>query len=329
VKAIIARAAGPPDVLRLEDTDVPTIGPREVLVEVAVAGVNFADIVLRRGGMSTRFPHVPGVEGAGTVVAVGAEVGTVSVGDRVAYCPVAEASAIGSYAQLHAVAEAQTVPLPDGISFDDAAALLVQGLTAHYLVNDQCPVGPGVIVLVHAAAGGTGALVTRWLKHLGATVVATVSSEAKEAVARAAGADHVVRYDRDDFAAAARALTGGRGVDYVIDGVGQSTFEKDLEAVRIRGHICLFGRADGFPAPVQPFAIVPKSITLSGGYMVNFLRNRDEVLTKSAELWHAVSEGWLRPTSVRQLPLADAADAHRAIEDRSSVGKLTLAVPPA
>lgn len=326
MRAAVARAAGGPDVLCEQEVPAPSAGPGEVLVDVSVAGVNFADLVMRRGGLSTRFPFVPGVEGAGVVTQLGDGVQHLRLGDRVAYAPVAAASGIGSYAEHHAVDAAQVVVLPDHVSFADAAAVLVQGLTAHYLVHDQCPISTDTVVLVHAASGGTGLLVTRWLTHLGATVIGTVSSEAKAELARAAGAAHVIRYDEVDFVAATRALTHGRGVDYVIDGVGRGTFAGDLEAVRVRGHICLFGRAAGFPEPVQPFAIVPKSITISGGYMVNFLRDRAEVTAKAAELWQGLAGGWLRPPVVEQLPLGDAAVAHRLIEDRTSVGKLTLVV---
>jgi NADPH2:quinone reductase len=286
--------------------------------------VNFADVVMRQGLTRTPFPLTPGLEGAGVVDAVGPGVVDTNPGDRVAWAPVKGSSTIGAYAELAVVGADQALPVPDDVDLQLAAALPLQGLTAHYLATEQHPVGPGSVVLVHAGAGGTGRLVVQWCHHLGATVIATVSTDAKAAVARAAGADHVIRYDRDDFVAEALRLTDGRGVDYVVDGVGASTFTKDLQAVAERGRICVFGMASGPPAAFNPLELMSRSIVVAGGSMTMFLRTRDEVLAKAADVWRGVAEGWLDQQVHAVLPLEQAAEAHRLLAGRDTTGKLLL-----
>jgi NADPH2:quinone reductase len=325
VKAIVATEPGAPSTLHLREVEDPTPGPGQVLVEVAYAGVNFADVGMRRGDAATPFPFVPGVEGSGRVVAVGRDVDVIE-GTRVAWAPVKRSSSIGSYAELVVVGGEQILPLPDDVTLLAAAAITLQGLTAHYLVNEQHPIGPGTTVLVHAAAGGTGRAVVQWAKHLGATVFGTVSTAEKGASARAAGADHVILYTDVDFADEVLRLTGATGVDYIVDGVGAGTFRQDLRAVAARGRICVFGRAAGPPEAISPLELVPRSITVSGGYMTNFLRTREEVERKADELWTAVRDGWLQPTLHSLRPLADAAAAHDALESRQTTGKLVLEV---
>lgn len=325
VRAVTVDAPGDPSVLRLAERPTPDVGPREVLVATAFAGVNFADVLMRQGLSNSGYPLVPGVEGSGVVVALGSDVSEVRVGDRVAWAPVKRASNIGSYAELSVIGVEQALPVPDDIPLDTAAAMALQGLTAHYLVHDQHPIEPGTTVLVHAGAGGTGRLVVQWLASLGAEVIATVGSEEKRAVARDAGARHVINYREVDFADEVLALTEGRGVDYVVDGVGAGTFRGDLRAVADRGRICVFGRAAGVPEQFSPIELVFRSITVSGGYMTNFLRDRAEVLRKASELWAAVRDNALTPLTTT-LPLEEAHEAHARIESRASVGKFVLEV---
>ena len=315
MRAIVATEAGEPDVLELQQRDEPEAGPEHELVRVAYAGVNFADVVMRAGETGMPFPLLPGVEGAGTTVD----------GARVAWAPVKRGSSIGSYAELVAVHREQLLPLPDDISFQTAAAITLQGLTAHYLVHDIREVGPGTTVLVHAGAGGTGRTVVQWLAHLGAEVIATVGTDEKASIARAAGAAHTIVYTQVDFVDSVRRLTDRRGVDYIVDGVVGTTFKDDLRAIADRGHIAVFGRAGGLPPLFSPLELLGKSVTVAGGMMSNFLRDRQEVLRKADDVWRGVRDGWLAPVA-RVLPLAEAADAHRLLEGRQTTGKLVLEI---
>jgi NADPH2:quinone reductase len=312
VKAIRIDAPGDPSVLCVTDIDRPSPPPGDELVEVAYAGVNFADIALRRGELKIPLPCVPGLEGAGHT----------EDGTPVSWAPVLGAAALGSYAQYVSVPAAQLLPLPDDIPLRTAAAVTLQGLTACYLAQDVVAVGPGVTVLVHAAAGGTGSLTVQWLKRLGATVIGVVSSRTKAAVALECGADHVIV---GSFVKETLRLTGGRGVDYIIDGVG-ATFRDDLAAVRTRGTICVFGQAGGFPQAFNPLELMARSVAVRGGYLVNFLRDRDEVLGKADAVWDGVRNGWLKPPTVREFGLEGASGAHSLLESRGSTGKLLLRV---
>jgi NADPH2:quinone reductase len=312
--------------LEFTSADDPAPGAGEVLVAVAYAGLNFADVAMRTGLAGMPFPFVPGLEGSGRVVAIGAGVDDVAVGDRVAWCPTAAATTLGAYAELVSLPLGQVLAVPDDVSLLDAAAMALQGLTAHYLVTARAPIGPGTTVLVHAGAGGTGRLVVQWAAHLGATVLATVSSDAKAASARAAGAHEVIRYDEVDFADEARRLTGGVGVDYIVDGVAGSTFRGDLRALADRGTICVFGVAGGVPEPFSPMELFPRSLTVTSGSLTNFMRTRAEVVTKADELWSARREGWLVPLVEHRYPLAEAAAAQAALESRATIGKVVLEV---
>lgn len=328
MRAVVVSAFGAPPQLVPGEVPDPTVGPGQALVAVSYAGVNFADVVMRRGEAMTPAPFVPGVEGSGRIVALAPDVHEpgLDVGTRVAWAPTARASSIGSYAELLAVGVGQLLPLPDEVSLLDAAAMTLQGLTAHYLANEKVRIVPGTTVLVHAAAGGTGRLVVQWTKHLGATVIATVSSDHKADVARRAGADHVVRYDEVDFADEVLRLTGGRGVDYIADGIAAGTIRPGLRALARRGHLCLYGRAAGVPDPISPLELLPKSLTLSGGLMSNFLLDRDEVLAKAGDVWRGMRDGWLTPEIHQVHDLVDAAAAHDALEHRRTTGKLVLRV---
>lgn len=323
MRAIRVTEIGEAEVANLATVAIPEPGPGEALVRVAYAGVNFADVWMRRGaiGAAMPVPFTPGLEAAGTVAAVGEGVTEVEVGDRVTYCIIP-----GSWAEYQAVHASQLIPLPDDIPFDRAAAAILQGLTAHYLVHEEYPIVPGSNVLVHAAAGGMGLFLIQWLKHMGARVIGTVSSDEKAAIARRTGADDVIVYTRQDFGEEAKALTSGRGVDYIIDGVGQTTFLKNLDAVRVRGTICVFGHSSGPAEPFAPFLLMPKSITLAGGMMHNFLQTREDLLRRAADVFQGLREGWLDVHIDRVFPLEQAADAHRRLESRASVGKLLLEV---
>jgi NADPH:quinone reductase len=323
MKAIRVTRAGDPNVLQPEDIPRPQPGPGEALVRVHVAGVNFADIYFRNGSarIPTPFPFTPGIEGAGVVEAVGEGVSEVKAGDRVAY-----ASGPGSYAQYQVVKAMQLAPLPKELSFESGAAAILQGLTAHYLLHEFYPVKRGSTVLVHAAAGGMGLILVQWLKHLGAVAIGTVSTEAKARIARQAGADHVIHYTTEDFAEEAKHITGGKGVDYIIDGVGKTTFTKNLDALRHRGWATIYGMASGPAEPVVPNSLMTKALTISGGSLFNFIATRQELLVRAGDVFSGLQEGWLTLHIDRTLPLAEAAEAHRLLETRQTTGKLILKV---
>ena len=323
---IQALAPGGPDVLRLSDLPEPALSPGTVLVAVAAAGVNFIDTYRRSGLYPMDFPHVVGGEGAGVVTATAPGVGNLAVGDRVAWV----AGSTGSYAEVVAVDAAAAVPVPDEIPLDVAAALLLQGMTAHYLVDSTFPVRPGQTVLVHAGAGGVGLLLTQLAVTRGARVLTTVSTEEKAALSRAAGASDVIRYDQledlsDDLPAAVRALTGGEGVDTVFDGVGRSTFDASLASLRRRGGLALFGGASGPVPPVDPQRLNGAgSVYLTRPTLAHYTATRAELLARSTDLFTAVAAGTLTVRVGATFPLARAGEAHRALEARATTGKVLL-----
>lgn len=322
MKAIRVANYGDSSALRLEELPQPKPGAGEALIGVHAAGVNYADIYFRNGSarMPIPFPFTPGIEAAGVVEAVGEGVSEVKPGDRVAYAT----TSLGSYAEYHVVKATQLAPLPKEVSFDDGAAVILQGLTAHYLLHEFYPIRRGSTVLVHAAAGGMGLLLVQWLKHMGAVAIGTVSTEEKAKVARQAGADHVILYTRQDFAEETKRLTRGAGVDYVIDGVGKTTFLKNFEALRNRGWATIFGMASGPADPVVPNSLMTKSITISGGALFNYMVTRDELLARARDVFRGLEEGWLKLHVDRAFPLGEAAEAHRLLEGRQTVGKLIL-----
>jgi len=325
VRAIQASAAGGPDVLELVDLPDPTPAADEVLVRVRAAGVNFIDTYRRAGVYPMPFPHVVGSEGAGEVVAVGADVAEVAVGDRVAW-----SSAPGSYAELVRVRESQTLLIPAGVSDRVAAALPLQGITAHYLVTSVFPVQPGQDVLVHAGAGGVGLLLTQLAAARGARVITTVGSADKERLSREAGAADVIRYrELDDLTrdlpAEVRALTGGLGVHAVYDSVGKDTFDASLASLRRRGMLVLFGASSGAVPPLDPQRLnAAGSVFLTRPKLDDHTATRDELTWRARELFDAVRAGTLDVRIGATYPLADAADAHRALESRSTTGKVLL-----
>ncbi len=325
MRAIEALAPGGPDVLRLVEVPDPEPGPGDVLVRVSAAGVNFIDTYRRSGLYTVPFPHVVGSEGSGVVVDVGADVADVAVGDRVAW-----SSAPGSYAELVVVAARDTLPVPDDVDDATAAALPLQGMTAHYLVASTFPVTPGQDVLVHAGAGGVGLLLTQLAVARGARVLTTVGTPEKEELSRAAGASDVIRYTEladltADLPARARELTGGAGVHTVFDGVGRSTFEASLASLRPRGGLALFGGASGPVPPVDPQRLNSGgSLYLTRPTLAHYTATREELLWRAGELFSAVAAGGLDVRVGAAYPLAEAADAHRALEGRATTGKVLL-----
>jgi NADPH2:quinone reductase len=318
--AIQVEKTGGPEVLRLVERDPGGPGPGQARVRVAAAGVNFIDVYFRTGLYPRPLPFVAGLEGAGTVEAVGPGVHGLAAGDRVAW-----ASAPGSYAETVVAPVAGLVRVPDRVADDLAAAAMLQGMTAHYLVHALREPHPGDWALVHAASGGTGLLLVQMLKHAGVRVLGTCSSEEKAALVAKAGADRAVLYTREDFAAAAREATGGRGVDVVYDGVGKATFDGSLASLRPRGLLALFGQASG---PVPPFDLqrlnAGGSLVVTRPSLAHFTATREELEHRAGAVLGAVAEGWLDVRIGARFPLAEAAAAHRALEGRATTGKVLL-----
>lgn len=320
MKAIRVAETGGPEVLELSEVPDPTPGEGEALVRVERAGVNFIDVYHRTGLYRKDLPFTPGVEGAGVVEAVGAGVSRVSPGDRVAW-PMTP----GSYAELAAVPAWKLVRLPAGVSMEVGAALMVQGMTAHYLARSTYPVGPDDVALVHAAAGGTGLLLVQLAKSQGATVIGTCSTEEKAERARAAGADHVIRYTETPFQPEVMRLTDGRGATVVYDSVGKTTFRDSLESLRPRGMLVLFGQSSGKVDPFDPGVLASRgSLYLTRPSLANYTRDAEEVEWRGSELMERVEDGELDVRIHDVLPLDRAAEAHRLLEGRKTSGKLLL-----
>lgn len=323
--AIIATAAGGPDVLDFIEVDDPTPGLRDLLVRTVAAGVNFIDTYRRSGVYPMTYPHVVGSEGAGEVVAVGAQVEGFAVGDLVAW-----ADAPSSYAELVVVPARVALPVPAGVDPLVAAALPLQGMTAHYLVASTFPVSEGQDVLVHAGAGGVGLLLTQLAVARGARVISTVGTPEKEELARAAGATDVIRYTEladltEELPAIVRGLTGGKGVHTVFDGVGRTTFDASLASLRPRGGLALFGGASGQVPPVDPQRLNRAgSVFLTRPTLAHYTASPEETRWRAGELFAAVADGSLDVRIGAQFPLEEAAEAHRALEGRATTGKVVL-----
>jgi len=320
VKAIRIHETGGPEVLRLEEVPDPQPGPGDAVVRLEAIGLNFIEVYHRTGLYRSALPFTPGGEGAGRVVAVGQDVSGIKPGDRVA-----STSLRGSYAELAWAPIDKLVPVPDEVETSVAAAVLLQGLTAHYLVTSTYPLAQGSWCLIHAAAGGVGLLLCQMAKARGARVIGTVSTEEKAALATQAGADHVVLYTRQDFVSEARRLTGGRGVAVVYDSVGESTFEGSLNSLAPRGMLVLFGQSSGPVPPVDPQVLNAKgSLYLTRPTLTHYTASRDELLTRARDLFAWMEAGKLQVRIDRTYPLADAAAAHRALEGRETKGKVLL-----
>ncbi|MHA7145979.1 quinone oxidoreductase family protein [Arthrobacter sp. TmT3-37] len=316
--AIVVSEPGGPDVLTLATVDRPDAGPGQLLVKVAAAGVNFIETYQRSGAYPMQYPFTPGAEAAGTVEAVGADVRGFETGDRVAF-----AEGKGTYGEFAVVDADKALPVPDGVDLETAAALPLQGMTAHYLINSTFAVQPGQTVLAHAGAGGVGLLLIQLLKAKGARVITTVSTPEKEELARGAGADEVLRYE--DFAGAVRDLTDGTGVDVVYDGVGRATFDESLRSLRIRGTLVLYGAASGPVPPVDPQRLNSGgSIFLTRPTLAHYLLTPEERRWRSEELFGAVAAGQLDVRVGARYALADAARAHEDLQARRTTGKVLL-----
>lgn len=320
MKAIRVEQPGGPEKLQLKDIEVPEPKPEEVLVKVDASGVNFIDVYHRTGLYKLPLPFTPGMEGAGIVERVGARVIDWSPGDRVAWAMTA-----GSYAEYVTIPESKLVRVPDGVDTHTAAAMMLQGMTAHYLTRSTFPLKRGDTALVHAAAGGAGLLITQLAKNAGARVIGTVSTEEKAKLARDAGADEVIRYTNQDFEAETKRITNGKGVDVVYDSVGATTFEKSLNSLRPRGMMVSFGQSSG---PIPPFEISilnqKGSLFLTRPSLAHHVLTREELIWRADELFTAVLEGTVKVRIDKEYAIAEAAQAHRDLEGRKTSGKLLL-----
>ncbi|HTY63400.1 MAG TPA: quinone oxidoreductase [Acidobacteriota bacterium] len=320
MKAIRVRETGGPEKLLYEDLPVPSPGPGKVLVKIHAIGLNFIDVYYRTGLYKSPLPFTPGMEAAGTVEAVGDKVSGLKPGDRVAY-----AGALGAYAEYSEVNAAQLVPLPGDIDFQSAAALMLQGMTAHYLTHSTFPLRKGETLLLHAAAGGVGLLLIQIAKKIGARVIGTVSTEEKASLARSAGADHIIFYAREDFELEVKRITGGTGVDVVYDSVGKTTFEKSLNCLRRRGMMVLFGQSSGPVPPLEPGILNSKgSLYLTRPGLPHYTATREELLWRTGDLFQWISDQSLRLRIDRIYPLKEAARAHEALESRETAGKVLI-----
>jgi NADPH2:quinone reductase len=320
MKIIQIAETGGPEVMKLLDAPIPTPGKGQALIRVAASGVNFIDVYFRIGLYKAELPFTPGNEAAGTVEAVGEGVTDLKPGDRVAY-----AMHRGSYAEYTVVPTSVLVKLPDGVDFNTAAAAMLQGMTAHYLTHSSYPLKKGDTCLIHAAAGGAGRLAVQMAKMLGATVYGTAGTDEKAEIAKSAGADECIVYTRQDFVAEVKKLTGGKGLDVVYDSVGASTFLKDLDLIRPRGMMVLFGQSSGAVAPFDPSLLNQKgSLFLTRPSLAHHCLTREELLWRSGDVLGWIDSGRLELRIDKVYGLEDAPQAHRDLESRKTAGKLLL-----
>src|SRR6201993_1866291 len=320
MKAIQVKHPGGPEAMELVDLPVPQPKANEAVVKLSASGVNFIDVYFREGRYKAVPPFVLGQEGAGVVNAVGSEVTTVRNGDRVAWTGV-----MGSYAEYAAVPADRLGAIPDGVTDEQAAATMLQGMTAHYLSHDTYPLKRGETALVHAAAGGVGLLLVQMAHNIGARVLATVSTEEKAKLARQAGADEIILYSQLDFEAETKRLTGWKGVDVVYDSVGKTTFEKGLNVLRPRGMMALFGGSSGAVPPFDPIILTQKgSLFLTRPSLGNYIATREELLARSGAVFAMIASGTLKLRIQHTYSLDEAQRAHRELEGRKTTGKLLL-----
>ena len=319
-EVIRIHATGGPEVLRFEQVDVGEPGPGQLRIRQHAAGVNFIDIYHRTGLYPQPLPFIPGQEGAGVVEAVGEGVTGFRPGDRVAY-----AGSTGGYADERLIDAGRAVKLPDAVGFDVAAAMMLRGMTVQVLLREVHRVAPGETILVHAAAGGVGLILCQWAKALGATVIGTVSTDAKADVARAHGCDHPIVYTREDFAAEVDRITGGARLPVVYDSVGRDTFLKSIDCLAKRGLMVSFGNASGPPEPIAPSLLQQKgSLFLTRPTLFHYIAARDELERSASELFDMVASGKVRIDIGQRFPLRDAAAAHRALESRATSGSTII-----
>jgi len=320
--AIRVHETGGPDVLQWEPVKIGEPGPGQIRLRQEAAGLNFIDVYHRTGLYPLPLPFTPGVEGAGVVEAVGPDVTNLSIGDRVAY-----GGPIGGYAEVRLIDADRVVKLPDAISPEQAAAMMLQGMTAHMLLRKVFDVKAGDTILVHAAAGGVGLILCQWAKALGATVIGTVGSDEKAALATAHGCDHPIVYTREDFVAEVDRITNGAKLPVVYDGVGRDTFMKSLDCLRPRGLMVSYGNASGAVDPVSPNLLAQKgSLFLTRPTLYNYTLDRSDLEQAATELFEMVTSGKVRIEIKQRFPLKDAAEAHRALEARKTSGSTILTI---
>jgi NADPH2:quinone reductase len=320
MQAIQVEQVGGPEAMEVVDLPMPQPKANEAVVKLAASGVNFIDVYFREGRYKAPLPFVPGQEGAGTVTAVGPEARSVKAGDRVAWCGL-----LGAYAEYAAVPADRLVPIPQSVSDQQAAATMLQGMTAHYLSHDTFPLKKGETALVHAAAGGVGLLLVQMAHNIGARVIATVSTEEKACLARQAGADDVILYTQSDFEVETKRLTGGKGVDVVYDSVGKTTFEKGLNLLRPRGMMVLFGGSSGAVPLFDLIQLSQKgSLYVTRPSLTNYIAGREELVARSESVFGMIASGKLNLRIEHKYPLGEAQRAHRDLEARKTTGKLLL-----
>ena len=320
MKVIQIKQTGGPEVMEVVDLPVPQPKPNEAVVKIQAVGVNFIDVYNREGRYKQPLPLVLGQEGAGTVSAVGSDVRNVKVGDRVAYTLV-----LGSYAEYAAVPADKLVKIPEGVSEREAAAAILQGMTAHYLVYDTYPLKKGETALVHAAAGGVGLLLVQMAHNIGARVIGTVSTGEKAKLARDAGADDIILYTQTDFEAETKRLTGGKGIDVVYDSVGKTTFEKGLNLLRPRGMMALYGGSSGAVPPFDPIILTQKgSLFLTRPSLGAYVLTPEELQKRASAVFGMIRDGQLKLRTEHIYPLSQAQQAHKDLEGRKTTGKLLL-----
>ncbi len=320
MKAIQVKQAGGPEAMELVDLPIAQPKPNQAVVKLAASGINFVDVYFREGRYPAPLPLVLGQEGAGVVTAVGAEVKSVKPGDRVAW-----AGLLGSYAEYAAMDADRLVPIPPGVTEQQAAAAMVQGMTAHYLSHNTYPLKRGETALVHAAAGGVGLLLVQMAHNIGARVIGTVSTDEKAKLAREAGADEVMLYTQSDFESDTKRLTSGQGVDVVYDSVGKTTFEKGLNVLRPRRMMVLFGASSGAVPAFDLMVLLQKgSLYVTRPTLANYIATRDELLARSGAVFGMIAAGKLKLRIQHTYPLAQAQQAHRDLEGRKTTGKLLL-----
>lgn len=320
MRAIQVSRVGGPQVLQLCELDRPTITSEQALIEVELAGVNFIDIYHRLGKYPMKLPYIPGVEGVGTIAELDSGAPSdLRVGDRVGWV-----MASGGYAEFATIPAKTLIPIPDAITDETAVALLLQGMTAHYLARDSFEIKPGDIAIVHSAAGGVGLLLTQYIKSLGGRVIATASTKAKQEKALEAGAELAIGYE--GFATRVKEFTDGIGANVIYDGIGNETFEENLLALARRGTLAIFGAASGQVPPIEIMKISAGSIFLTRPTLVDFVVTREELLWRAGEVFNASERGDMKVSIGGRYPLSDAASAHADLESRKSTGKLILQI---